>query len=158
MGITCNVRRARCNIGPWPVTIATILTCALGALAPLVAQPSGGTSEVIAVRELQLKAGVDTTQFERFVRSTYNPAWDRAVPGMRAYIGKADRGAQKGTYALFIVFDGEKTRDDIFPKEGGGAAAKFAAVMKAPLALNEELGKYLEPGGLSVYTDYVAMR
>ena len=158
MGTTCYVQRARCNIGRWPVTIAAIVAGVLGTLVPLVAQPSRGTSEVIAVRELQLKAGVDTTQFERFVRATYNPAWDRAVPGMRAYIGKADRGAQKGTYALFIVFDGEKTRDDIFPKEGGGAAARFAAVMKAPLALNEELGKFLEPGGLSVYTDYVAMR
>ena len=142
-----------------PLMLIAASVIAAGALVPIFAQaPRAGTGEVIAVRELELKAGVDTAQFERFARTTYNPGWEGVVPGLKAYIGKADRGAQKGTYALFIVFDGEKTRDAIFPKEGGGAAAKFAPVLKVPFALNEELGKYLEPGGLSVYTDYVAMR
>jgi hypothetical protein len=129
------------------------------AFVPLLAQASrSGTGEVIAVRELELKAGVDIAEFERFARSTYNPGWEGVVPGLKAYIGKADRGALKGGYALILVFDGEKTRDAIFPKEGGGASPQFAPMLKGPFALNQELEKYLEPGALSVYTDYVAMR
>ena len=132
---------------------------AAGALVPTFAQaPRAGTGEVIAVRELELKAGVDPAQFERFARATYNPGWEGVVPGLKAYIGKADRGALKGGYALILIFDGEKTRDAIFPKEGGGASPTFAPLLKGPFALNQELEKYLEPGALSVYTDYVAMR
>jgi len=139
--------------------LAAASVIAVCALLPVFAQPSrAGTGEVVAVRELQLKAGVDGAQFERFVRDTYNPGWEAAVPGLKAYVGKADRGAQKGSYALIFVFDGEKTRDAMFPKEGGGASPTFAPLLKGPSALNQELEKYLEPGSLSVYTDYVAMR
>ena len=132
---------------------------ALSALLPVFAQPSkAGATEVIAVRELEVKAGVDTAEFDRFVRATYNPGWNGVVPGLKAYIGKADRGALKGGYALILIFDSDKTRDAIFPKEGGGASPEFASKLKGPFALNQELEKFLEPGALSVYTDYVAMR
>ena len=132
---------------------------AVSALLPVFAQPSrAGATEVIAVRELELKAGVDTAEFDRFVRATYNPGWNGVVPGLKAYIGKADRGALKGGYALILIFDSDKTRDAIFPKEGGGASPQFAPMLKGPFALNQELEKYLEPGALSVYTDSVAMR
>ncbi len=142
-----------------PFAAAALTVVALGAILPVFAQSSrAGTGEVIAVRELQLKAGVDVAQFEGFVRSTYNPAWEGAVPGVKGYIAKADRGAQKGSYALFLIFDGEKTRDAIFPKEGGGASQAFAPALQRPVALNQELDKYVEPGTLSVYTDYVVMR
>ena len=148
--IWCSRRALACSI---------VAVIGAGALLPVLAQPSrAGTEEVIAVRELQLKAASDTTQFERFVRETYNPGWEGAVPGLKAYVAKADRGAQKGSYALIIVFDSEKTRDAIFPKEGGGASPTFAPMFKQPLTLNQALEKYLEPGSLSVYTDYVAMR
>jgi hypothetical protein len=143
----------------WRSAVPILAIVACGAILPAFAQtPVAMPGEVIAVRELQLKAGADTGQFERFVRSTYNPAWDKAIPGMRGYVGKADRGAQKGTYALFIVFDSMKTRDSIFPKEGGGVAPEFAARVQKLLALNPELEKFLEPGTLSVYNDYVVMR
>ena len=126
---------------------------------PALAQPSRArTGEVIAIRELQLKAERTPAQFEQFVRSTYNPAWEGAVPGMKGYIAKADRGAQKDSYALILVFDGEKTRDIVFPKEGGGASAAFAALVQPLLALNKDLDKFVEPGSLSVYTDYVVLR
>jgi hypothetical protein len=143
----------------WSLTLSAASVIALSALLPLFAQPSkAGAGEVIAVRELELRAGVDMDQFERFVRATYNPGWNGVVPGLKAYIAKGDRGALKGGYALILIFDGEKTRDAIFPKEGGGAAPKFAPTLKGPFALNQELEKYLEPGALSVYTDYVAIR
>ena len=143
----------------WSVALAGLTVMAVGTMLPTFAQPSRArTGEVIAVRELQLKADADAAQFEQFVRGSYNPAWEGAVPGVKAYIGKADRGAQKGSYALIIIFDGERTRDAIFPKEGGGASAAFAPMLEQPLALNKALDKFVEPGSLSVYTDYVVMR
>ena len=155
----CTQRHRSITIPQHPFALAAIAIAALGAILPVFAQSSrAGTGEVIAVRELQLKAGVDATQFEGFVRSTYNPAWEGAVPGVKGYIARADRGAQKGSYALFLIFDGEKTRDAIFPKEGGGASPAFAPALQRPLALNQELDKYVEPGTLSVYTDYVVIR
>jgi hypothetical protein len=30
--------------------------------------------------------------------------------------------------------------------------------LQGPLALNQELDKYIEPGALSAYTDYVVLR
>ena len=141
------------------LTLGAASVIALSALLPVFAQPSkAGATEVIAVRELELKAGIDTAEFDRFVRVTYNPGWNAVVPGLKAYIGKADRGALKGGYALILIFDSDKTRDAIFPKEGGGASTEFAPKLKGPFALNQQLEKYLEPGALSVYTDYVAMR
>lgn len=143
----------------WRSAVSILAIVACGAILPAFAQTSAaGSGEVIAVRELQLKADADTTQFERFVRNTYNPAWAKAIPGMRGYVGRADRGAQKGSYALIFVFDSMKTRDAIFPKEGGGVAPEFASRVQKLLALNPELEKFLEPGTLSVYNDYVVLR
>ena len=139
--------------------VVVLVFVAFAAILPAFAQTSPEASgEVIAIRELQLKPDADTAQFERFVRGTYNPGWNKAIPGMRGYVAKSDRGAQKGSYVLFIVFDGTKTRDAIFPKEGGGVAPEFAARVQKLLALNPELEKFLEPGSLSVYNDYVVMR
>jgi hypothetical protein len=106
-----HVQRCRRNGVPSrPVALTVLAVIVSGAMLPALAQPSRArTGEVIAIRELQLKAGADAVQFEQFVRSTYNRAWEGAVPGIRGYIAKADRGAQKGGYALILIFDDEKT-------------------------------------------------
>lgn len=137
-----------------------LLTCiGLVIIDSALAQSSrAGSGEVVAIRELELKPGVDPADFERFVIGTYNPAWEGAVPGTRGYIAKADRGTRKGSYALVLIFDSEKTRSVIYPKEGGGASKTFMPLLEGPFRANEQLDKYIEPGTLSVYTDYVAMR
>ena len=45
-----------------------------------------------------------------------------------------------------------------FFQRGGGASAAFAALVQPLLALNKDLDKFVEPGSLSVYTDYVVLR
>lgn len=151
---------SRCCRSRYLSFILAVPVVAVLALMPLLsAQTSRAASgEVIAVRELQLNPGVDVAAFERFVRDDYNPSWQGAVPGMRGYIAKGDRGQQKGTYVLVFVFDSEKTRNTIFPKEGGGASEKFTALLQTPFSLGKTLEAYVEPGTLSVYTDYVALR
>lgn len=143
----------------------SMLAAATLALVPIVmtvpapAQPSrAGSGEVIAIRELKLNAGVDPGQFEQFVTGTYNPRWEGAVPGMKGYIAKGDRGVRKDGYALILVFDSEKTRNEIFPKAGAGVSERFAPLLEALLTMTQELDKYIEPGSLSAYTDYVVLR
>ena len=151
--------KRRIRSSRWLFAFATLAFLALLMTAPTPAQsPRAGSGEVIAIRELKLKAGIDLNQFEQFVTATYNPAWEAAVPGMKGYIAKGDRGVQKGNYVLFLVFDTEKTRNAIFPKVGSGASERFAPLLQKPLGLNQELDKYIEAGALSAYTDYVAMR
>ncbi len=142
-----------------PLALALLTFTGLAMLEPALAQSSrAGAGEVIAIRELELKPGVAPADFERFVVGTYNPAWEGSVPGIRAYIAKADRGVQKGGYALVLIFDSEQTRNVIFPKEGGGASESFMPLLKGPFSANEQLDEFIDPGTLSVYTDYVAMR
>lgn len=57
------------------------LLLAVGPLAtlPVLAQtPRAGSGEVIAIREIQLKAGANVADFEQFVMKVYNPAWEGA--------------------------------------------------------------------------------
>ncbi len=56
--------------------------------------PHTGKGEVIAVRFLELKADVDTTEFEKFAYEEFNPAFDGIVPGLKEYIAKSDRGME----------------------------------------------------------------
>ena len=106
----------------WLLASATLAFVMLVLSAPAPAQPPrAGSGEVIAIRELKLKPGIDAGQFEQFVTRTYNRAWEGAVPGLKAYIAKGDRGVRKDSYALLLIFDTEKTRNAIFPKAGSGA-------------------------------------
>lgn len=138
---------------------AVLLTLGFAIAATALAQPSAaGAGEVVAIRELEMRPGADLAAFERFVTGSYNPAWQNVAPGMRGYVAKADRGAHKGQYVFVLIFDSVKARDAIFPKEGGGAADRFAPQIDKALALNKALEKFIEPASFSIYTDYVALR
>jgi len=151
-----HTRRIDSSIGPIALVLLTIAGFTLG--GPALAQSSRAADEVVAIRELELKPGIDIAEFERFVTSTYNPGWDGALTGVRGYIAKADRGVHKGRYAFVLIFDSVKTRNAIFPKEGGGASEQFQAALEKPLGLIKQLDKYIEPGTFSAYTDYVSLR
>ena len=151
--------KRRIRSSRWLFAFATLAFLALVMTAPTPAQsPRAGSGEVIAIRELKLKPGVDASQFEQFSTRTYNPAWEGAVPGLKAYIAKGDRGVRKDSYALILIFDTEKTRNAIFPKAGSGASERFAPLIQGALNLNQELDKFVESGSISAYTDYVVMR
>ena len=50
----------------------------------LIAQaPHTGKGEVIAVRFLELKSDVDTTEFDKFSYEEFNPAYDGTAPGIK---------------------------------------------------------------------------
>lgn len=141
------------------LTALLLVLLGLGMSDPAAAQSSRtGTGEVISVRELTLKAGVNPADFERFVVQTFNPAWEGAVPGMKVYVAKGDRGARTGGYVLLIIFDSEKTRNVIVPVQGGGVAEAFRPILDGLLSgpYQKLITSYLESD--PPFTDYVVLR
>ena len=129
----------------------------------LAQSPRAGTGEVLSIRELRLKPGVDPAEFERFVKETYNPRFEQLhFPGWRGYILKADRGTRKGSYIHVYAVESERTRNAFFPTEEGVLSEKSAPLAAELLEevrrLNQELERYVEPGWHDVYTDYVVLR
>ena len=141
------------------LVIASLAVLGLLVAESVIAQSSRiGTGELIGVREIQLKPGVDPAEFDRFVAEQFNPAWEGAMPGVRAFIAKAKRGEKMGTYVHFIIFDSENTRDLMVPD---GQLVPWAAELfeKVP-TFEEEFNSYVEGGAgyFETYTDYVVLR
>lgn len=121
-----------------------------------------GPGNVLAVRELKLKPGVDPEEFERFAIEEFTPVFQQQVPGVSAYILKGERGDKKGRYSFALIFDSVNTRDYYYPFEHGGEASvpKNAEQLWLPArkAIFEDLAKYVEYiGEEGGYTDYVVL-
>mgnify|MGYP001493911490 CR=1 FL=1 len=66
-----------------------------------------GKGEVVAVRFLELKDDVDVAEFEKFAVEEFNSTFDGAVPGLKQYISKSDRGIAVDSYAMLMIFDSQ---------------------------------------------------
>jgi len=76
-----------------------------------------GKGDVIAIRFLELKPDIDTTEFEKFALEEFNPEFDRTIPGLKEYIAKSDRGIDIGSYSLLMVFDSQIVRNTMIPNK-----------------------------------------
>ena len=120
--------------------------------------PHTGKGEVIAVRFLELKADVDTTEFEKFAYEEFNPAFDGIVPGLKEYIARSDRGMDEGSYALLMIFDSQIVRDTMLPNRS--PAECFGKIMEDQKLWTpwNKLGTYVVDGSLGKYNDFVVLR
>ena len=117
---------------------------------------------VVAVREVTLKEGVDPAEFERFAVEKFSPVFEHQVPGVKAYIMKGDRGDKKGSYAYVLIFDSVNTRNFYYPFEHGGEESVPATSehlwLPAREAIYQELIKYVDGiGETQGYTDYMVL-
>jgi hypothetical protein len=127
--------------------------------AIIFAQPAHtGKGEVIAVRLIELKAGVDTAEFEKFAYEQFNPGHEGTVPGLKEYIAKSDRGTHEGSYALFMVFDSQIVRDTMIPNRSLVEWADKILVDKGLWTLWNKLNDYVVEGSLGNYNDYVVLK
>ena len=117
-----------------------------------------GKGEVIAVRFLELKADVDTTEFEKFAYETFNPGFDGAVPGLKEYIAKSDRGMDVGSYSLLMVFDSQIVRDTMIPNRATSDWLNKIMEDQKLWALWNKLDTYVVDGSLGKYNDFVVLR
>jgi len=139
------------------LSILIILT--IFSITMLFAQaPHTGKGEVIAVRFLELKADVDTTEFEKFAYEEFNPAFDGIVPGLKEYIARSDRGMDEGSYALLMIFDSQIVRDTMLPNRS--PAEWFGKIMEDQKLWTpwNKLGTYVVDGSLGKYNDFVVLR
>ena len=117
-----------------------------------------GKGPVIAVRHLELKAGVDTTEFEKFVLEEFNPAMQGTMPGLTEFIAKSDRGKNVGSYVLFHVFDSQIVRDQLVPK--GGMSDWFSKIVSEQKIwpVFNKFKEYVVEESWRTYNDYVVLR
>lgn len=75
------------------------------------------TSEVYAIHEIELKANVDTKEFETFVKKELAPIYNK-MKGQKLILVKGDRGIRTGKYAIILTFESVEDRDRIYPPSG----------------------------------------
>lgn len=117
---------------------------------------------IVAVREVTLKEGIDPVAFETFAVEEFTPVFEQQVPGVKAFIMKGNRGDKKGSYAYVLIFDSENTRDFYYPFEHGGEesvpSTSETLWLPARQAIYEELVKYVDGiGETKGYTDYLVL-
>lgn len=131
-------------------------------LPSLSLHPSTDPGNILAIREITLKAGIEPDVFERFVAEEFTPTFEQYVPGVGAFILKGTRGERKDGYAFVLIFDSENTRDFYFPREHGGEASVQGTALElwkpGQQVILDRLMQYVD--GISEtegYTDYVVL-
>ena len=126
----------------------------------LIAQPPHtGKGEVIAIRILELKSDVDTTEFDKFAYEKFNPSYDGTAPGIKLSIAKSDRGTDVGSYVFLWTFDSQIVRDLMLPAEGN-PTDWFLQIFEDQKLWDQwnKLGTYVVDGSLKKYNDYVVLK
>ena len=154
-GRTVRTSRFHCINGRLIVwgALAATTTLFLGVRAH--AQGGDAGPPVFGVHDIELEENADRTEFETFVEEKFAPAWNVPVAGMQLILVRGDRGERKNSYQLIYVFDSIETRDQLFPREGGGGSQVFMEAFQAFTDVMEEFGTYV--GERSSYTDYVPL-
>lgn len=108
---------------------------------------------VIGMHEFELRSGVDTATFERFLVEELAPAGVYALPGARPFFLKGDRGTRARGYAMLWAFESAVVRDRYFPSRGVGSEAYRRR--SAPwAALERRLAEFVASWQPQRQTDY----
>ena len=117
-----------------------------------------GKGEVVAVRFLELKDDVDVAEFEKFAVEEFNSTFDGAVPGLKQYISKSDRGIAVDSYAMLMIFDSQIVRNTMIPDKKSSEWLDAIMEEKNLWSLWNTLGTYVTDESLSNYNDFVELR
>ena len=141
-------------------SLSILITLTNSTITMLIAQaPHTGKGEVIAIRILELKSDVDTTEFDKFAYEEFNPAYDGTAPGIKLSIAKSDRGTDVGSYVFLWTFDSQIVRDLMLPAEGN-PTDWFLKIFEDQKLWDQwnKLGTYVVDGSLKKYNDYVVLK
>ena len=108
----------------------------------------------VGAHSLTLKDGVTPAQFEAFVTGPFQELWKQPIGGVKAGIGKCDRGQKVGQYELAWFFDSEALRDAYFPSESVVAARWHEDVGDQVKPVMDELFKLCAH---TSWTDYIVL-
>ena len=141
-------------------SLSILITLTISTITMLIAQaPHTGKGEVIAIRILELKSDVDTTEFDKFAYEEFNPTYDGTAPGIKLSIAKSDRGTDVGSYVFLWTFDSQIVRDLMLPAEGN-PTDWFLQIFEDQNLWDQwnKLGTYVVDGSLGKYNDYVVLK
>ena len=79
--------------------------------------PSVSSKAVFAIHQIELKANVNPSEFEKFVLTEVAPVYNQ-IKGMQFSLVKGDRGSRVNKYAVMLSFDSIEDRNRIFPSKG----------------------------------------
>ncbi len=82
-----------------------------------VEKPKESTLEVYSIHEIEIKANVDTTEFETFIMKELAPIYNK-MKGQKMLLVKGDRGIRIDKYALILTFESIEDRNRIYPPSG----------------------------------------
>ena len=118
-----------------------------------VEKPTGSTSEVICIHDLQLKPGVNVKEFEIFVMNEIAPLYNQ-MKGQHLFLAKGDRGIRNGQYSIIITFTNIEDRDRIYPLDIG-FSEEFTKIMEGKEKMWEKFNSMAEGFDGMHNTDYV---
>ncbi|MBT8394226.1 MAG: hypothetical protein KJN66_05175 [Bacteroidia bacterium] len=77
----------------------------------------GATPEVVAIHDVELLAGTDPNEFEKYVLNNIAPIYNK-MKGQQFILAKGDRGIRTNLYAFIITFRSIEDRNRIYPPSG----------------------------------------
>ncbi len=113
-------------------------------------------SRVYGVHKVELKPGVNTNEFERFVVEELYPSTDQ-MPGIRWRLLKGDRGDREGKYLMMFKFDSVERRDRYASGRGEDPLDEYYQERKRMAPVLVRWAAFVVSSSDPNYTDYVVI-
>ena len=105
-------------------------------------------SKVKYVMSVELKTGVISEDFEKFIAEEFYPNY-RVIAGLKPYLQKGLRGGREGKYLFIDTYESVDRLLQLWPK-WGEAGEEFTQWIAAHQEIWDKLGTFVE------YTDHTA--
>jgi hypothetical protein len=133
-----------------------VILALVSAVSSLAQAPTGDNARrVIALREITLKSGANTQEFERYFSDVYARTMAERIPGVQIYLLRGERGERKDKYLMVWEFDSLARRNEYFPQPGAASERWTQLAQNLP---QFEFDKYLESAAEDRYTDYLVLK
>ena len=116
-------------------------------------------TKVISIHEIELRPGVTTEEFERFLTAEYLPGVAPMPPGVSVAYLKGDRAERAGKFAVLFEVDSVELRDRFFPRSSEPSAELQywrGRRTAAQEALEEKMHTFAAEIG-EIFTDYIVI-
>jgi hypothetical protein len=116
-------------------------------------------TKVISIHEIELRPGITTEEFERFLTAEYLPGVAPMPPGWSVTYLKGDRAERAGKFAVLFEVDSVEMRDRFFPSSGEPSAElqhQHRLRTAAQAALEDKMHTLAAEIG-EIFTDYTVI-
>lgn len=111
-------------------------------------------SKVFGMHKIELKPGVNETQFENFICGEVLPIYNK-VPGQTVHLLKGDQGERDGKYLVLVEIESPERRDQIYPPPEGNFSEEVQELVGDVDSIWEKFDTFIEQFPDPTFTDYV---